>query len=218
MEQQRELKRETKERDFDDGNIYTILFTAGTALVTAGLKRAVMHFFIEQWRLWVFLVLNLVLLAIFFTSMRSTKREAHQESENRVNIMEERIRRPNKQSEPSQEDKEKDETVYKHNVESAEAESEYKSCNLHFESDNENVVDEEENEDEMEPPRLSKEELNERVEAFIATFRQHLVSDARKCREHSFYKKKESEKFTNLQKRSNINISSHGAKYLVMQA
>jgi len=38
-------------------------------------------------------------------------------------------------------------------------------------------------EDEFEPGRLSNEELNERVEAFITTFRQHLVLDARRGRD-----------------------------------
>ncbi|CAA7023303.1 unnamed protein product [Microthlaspi erraticum] len=38
-------------------------------------------------------------------------------------------------------------------------------------------------EDELEPGRLSNEELNERVEAFITTFRQHLALDARRGRD-----------------------------------
>ncbi|XVF14936.1 hypothetical protein REPUB_Repub09cG0104100 [Reevesia pubescens] len=47
------------------------------------------------------------------------------------------------------------------------------------------VVVEEEN---IEPPKLSNKELNERVEAFITMFRQHLALDARKGRrEHTFY-------------------------------
>ncbi|VVB04315.1 unnamed protein product [Arabis nemorensis] len=48
---------------------------------------------------------------------------------------------------------------------------------------NKKVVDFNGGEDEFEPGRLSNEELNERVEAFITTFRQHLVLDARRGRD-----------------------------------
>ncbi|XP_031254763.1 uncharacterized protein LOC116112777 [Pistacia vera] len=68
-----EVKKECNKREAKE--IYTVLFTAGTALLMACLKKAIMLILIEQWRLWVFLVLNLVLLAIFFTSVHSTSRD-----------------------------------------------------------------------------------------------------------------------------------------------
>ncbi|XP_024038009.1 uncharacterized protein LOC18038195 [Citrus clementina] len=60
--------------------------------------------------------------------------------------------------------------------------------------------------DEAEPPQLSKEELNERAEAFIATFRQHLVLDAIRGREVQLFnrlQKRENRSFPRVQKTTN---------------
>ncbi|TXG59051.1 hypothetical protein EZV62_016880 [Acer yangbiense] len=207
-----ENKIEAKEREFGDESIYTVLFTAGTALLMACLKRFIMMFFIEQWRLWVFLLLNVVLLAIFFTSMPSSKTTTttttktstqDQESEEKINI----TKKPQGGCGPESE--EIDDHV---NVEKCEKKLESKRSeeNDHQKQSIEEGVNENENEDdddeEEETSRLSKEELNERVEAFIATFRKHLVSDAIRGRSdhHCFYKKKRE------------NFSSQGGKCFVL--
>ncbi|KAK2647608.1 hypothetical protein Ddye_015097 [Dipteronia dyeriana] len=194
-----EKKIEAKEREFGDESIYTVLFTAGTALLMACLKRLIMMFFIEQWRLWVFLLLNVVLLAIFFTSMPSSKTTTttttstqNQESEEKINIS----KKPQCGCGPESE--EVDDHV---NVEKSEKKLEGKrreendhqkqSMKQSIEDGvNENEADGDDGEEET--SRLSKEELNERVEAFIATFRKHLVSDAIRGRsdQHCFNKKK----------------------------
>ena len=107
-----------------------------------------------------FIVLNLVLLTILFTSVSSTSSE-NQECNSgdgeadRVPVKVERKETGQCRWPPAQVDQE----VLK------ECDEEW------FE-----VVDKMEEE---EVPKLSKEALNERVEAFILMFRQHLVSDAR---------------------------------------
>ncbi|XWS32819.1 hypothetical protein CRYUN_Cryun22dG0022400 [Craigia yunnanensis] len=55
-------------------------------------------------------------------------------------------------------------------------------------------------EENIEPPKLSKEELNERVEAFNAMFRQHLALDGRKGRDKFYVDRKQADmkKYINL--------------------
>ncbi|KAJ4707548.1 ABC transporter F family member 4 [Melia azedarach] len=181
-----EEKRETKEREFGDENMYTVLFTAGTALLMVGLKRAVMMFFIEQWRFWVFLVLNLVLLAIFFTSMHNPdvqNQEQEGDGDNKRKIK--KCGHGGEVNEENEEDKECGYFSCDEQVDEAESNGKNNKLRGGKWNENENEEEAEEEEEELEPPspRLSKEELNERVEAFIATFRKHLVLDARKGRE-----------------------------------
>lgn len=173
-----DVKRESNKREVKE--IYTVLFTAGTALLMACLKRAVMLMLIEQWRLWVFLVLNLVLLAIFFTSMHSISRDeqtlqGHGNVQSKkgyggCEIVEDRS------------DNVKTERMRRHRQECVEV----LEAQILTENEQEGVVEE----DCEEGPRLSKEELNERAEAFIATFRQHLILDARKGRDINIHNRR----------------------------
>ncbi|EXB47710.1 hypothetical protein L484_010495 [Morus notabilis] len=79
--------RVTKEREFeDDCCIHLVLFTAGTAVLMACLKKVLVVFLLEKWRAWVFVLLNLVLLAILFTSTLSKPKESQKESNN-VEVM-----------------------------------------------------------------------------------------------------------------------------------
>lgn len=165
-----EVKREVKEREFGDESIQTVLFTAGTAVLMACLKRFIMMFFIEQWRLWVFLVLNVVLLAILFTSYKTSSTTTNQEDEKLKNV-----KRVEEKEEKCEE-----------NVKGEEEERA-------MEDDEIEVIEDggiEEEEEEEESPRLSKEELNERVEAFIATFRRQLASDAIRSRNQCGFSKR----------------------------
>ncbi|KAG2261307.1 hypothetical protein Bca52824_068386 [Brassica carinata] len=168
----------------------TSLLTAFVVLSMACLK----HFYsvsylIEQWRSLVFLLLNIVLLAVYFTSTRPISGETRDfktRSGSRMRMVRRKKSRKTRMvEEPS---------CYKQDFLVVEPKEVIKNCVVEekkrvcpeFE---ETVKDcllqkkyNEEEEDEIEPGRLSNEELNERVEAFITTFRQHLVLDARRGR------------------------------------
>ncbi|KAH9739851.1 hypothetical protein KPL71_019269 [Citrus sinensis] len=202
MEAKREcVKLEAREREFEDESKYTVLFTAGTAFLLVGLKRVIMMFLIEQWRLWVFIILNLVLMAIFFTSMHCKSSDQTQNQESRGdNVKVQKM-------------------IKKRNEESGywSADDQVEECNTDNKlqretSENKEVTgmedydDADADADEAEPPQLSKEELNERAEAFIATFRQHLVLDAIRGREVQLFnrlQKRENRSFPRVQKTTN---------------
>ncbi|XP_028775292.1 uncharacterized protein LOC114732174 [Neltuma alba] len=178
-------EREAKETEHEEDTIHTFVFTAGTVLLMVCLKR----FLVEQWRAWVFLILNLILLAILFTSLRPRS------SANEGIAEEEKNDRTKKKKAPE----------FSQEIEDA------KDCYEEqcWASDVQNERDEKEEEEvvveaEDEAPRLSKEELNERVEAFIAMFRQHLVSDARRAENYRFQR--------------NSNMTPKGLKCLIVEA
>lgn len=157
MEKRRESGRVTEQRELlqvQDYVMHMVLLTAGASV------SVLMVFLMEQWRAWVFIVLNLVLLAILFTSVSSTSSE-NQECNSgdgeadRVPVKVERKETRQCRWPPAQVDQEV-----------------LKECD-------EEWFEVEDKMEEEEVPKLSKEALNERVEAFILMFRQHLVSDAR---------------------------------------
>ncbi|XP_022741891.1 uncharacterized protein LOC111293412 [Durio zibethinus] len=181
----------------NDQNVNTALFTAGIVLLMVCLKRASLLFLAEQWRAWVFLVLNIVLLAIFFTSMNPNSSQiSHQESKKNDEEM--------KQKRGNCNDVEacnKELMLNSKKRSKTEADEE--------KPENDQLLVEEEN---IEPPKLSKEELNERVEAFIAMFRQHLALDARKGRDHKFHAER---KPADMKK--HMTLSSDGVNCLVLK-
>ncbi|KAL0014183.1 hypothetical protein SO802_001252 [Lithocarpus litseifolius] len=194
-------ERVIEERDHEDGSTgHTILFSAGTlALLMACVKCAMPNLLVEQWRAWVFLVLNLVLLAILFTSTRSEEASNEtQQCKNNVAMKDERNK------------KNKSHCCTGSAPEVEECTIECKEI-VHSEKiiSGGNNEPEEKVEDDAEIPRLSKEELNERVETFIAMFRQHLVSDAKKGRAQ-FFEKSERAKTLNFRRvaKSNVNLTS----------
>ncbi|KAG6602469.1 hypothetical protein SDJN02_07196, partial [Cucurbita argyrosperma subsp. argyrosperma] len=143
--------RESKQGEVEDKDCTSRgVLSAGTALLMAAcLKRAVVLFFlVEQWRIWVFLALNLILVTIFFTSSPAS----YSESQTQEPTKKKKIR----SSEPEK-------------VEEVEIKQQ--------EMDKEEEIEEDEEEEVI---GLSKEELNERVEAFIVMFKKQLISDARK--------------------------------------
>lgn len=157
MEKRRESGRVTEQRELlqvQDYVMHMVLLTAGASV------SVLMVFLMEQWRAWVFIVLNLVLLAILFTSVSSTSGE-NQECNSgdgeadRVPVKVEKKETRQCRWPPAQVDQEV-----------------LKECD-------EEWFEVEDKMEEEEVPKLSKEALNERVEAFILMFRQHLVSDAR---------------------------------------
>uniref|UniRef100_A0A9I9DNC9 Uncharacterized protein n=1 Tax=Cucumis melo TaxID=3656 RepID=A0A9I9DNC9_CUCME len=163
-----EINRELKQGgEFEDkDSIRNALLSAGTALLMATcLKKAVVMFLVEQWRIWVFLALNLILVAIFFTSNPANYSETQkQETSGKTK------QKKTENIELKEAKKEEDKTKQKktENREFKEARKE------------EDEIEEEEEEEEEEEIGLSKEELNERVEAFIVMFKKQLISDARK--------------------------------------
>ncbi|PON59426.1 hypothetical protein PanWU01x14_159360 [Parasponia andersonii] len=185
--ERREIEKGTKERDFeDDYYIHNIvLFTAGAAVLMACLKRAVVVFLSEEWRAWVFVVLNLVLLAILFTSTLSTSND--NEIHRNDNAGETKIERNKKTRRQRSKYGWSEEQVTKRH-ESEDEECRKSSGRSSTSGGNEEALS---REDQVEAPKLSKEELNERAEAFIVMFRQHLVSDARKCGKYLFEERQE---------------------------
>ncbi|KAM1058755.1 uncharacterized protein LOC126612223 [Malus sylvestris] len=161
----------------ESGRVNTVLFTAGAAVAMACLKRVIlMVFLMEQWRASVFLLLNLVLLAIVFTSISSgtsnINRNRDCENDNGEGIKSngggKKRREYRCQSAPQAVEEVK------------ECEDEMCKSSARGGGESEQERDEDDTEEEEEEVRkLSEEDLNEKVEAFIVMFRQHLVSDAR---------------------------------------
>ncbi|CAL5370596.1 unnamed protein product [Camellia sinensis] len=142
--------------------VWFALFAAGTAALVACLQRTAV---VEQWRVWVFLALNLLLLAILFTSSTCTATSWVNNNDTSV---------------PSDEASEESNTEAQHKINGSKIGR--KQCRRRVMSADEDERDEDDdNDDDDAKPthQLSKEELNERVEAFIAMFRQQLVSDAK---------------------------------------
>ncbi|KAM1656713.1 hypothetical protein TB2_044964 [Malus domestica] len=157
----------------EGGRVNTVLFTAGAAVLMACLKRFIlMVFLMEHWRAWVFLLLNLVLLAVVFTSIssRTSNTDRNRECENNA----EGFKRNEGAKRREYRCPSAPQIVER--VKVCEDEVCKRSASGGGESEQERVEDDTEEE---EVRKLSKEDLNERVEAFIVMFRQHLVSNSR---------------------------------------
>ncbi|KAL3525984.1 hypothetical protein ACH5RR_014356 [Cinchona calisaya] len=171
------------------GQLQAMWFAAGTAAFMACLERAVLVSFVEQWRVVVFLALNLLLLAILFTSPSppaSSNEPTSQESYDNVDFkVEGRNKRKDQcTSRPSMISEANDD-----NDEDCMGDRlKFLKCRSKREN-HEHVIEKKILEDttKNQAHELSKEELNERAEAFITMFRQHLVSDAKgkSCRVNS---------------------------------
>ncbi|GMI99185.1 hypothetical protein like AT3G28420 [Hibiscus trionum] len=179
-------------------NVNTALFTAGMAVLVVCLKRALLLFLVQQWRAWVFLVLNLVLLAIFFTSMNPNSCQTSQQEINKKDEETKKKTGDLKEIEACKEEDQQQHDEVSHSKKRSKSEEDEEIVKKE-------LVVEEEEEENIEALKLSKEELNERVEAFIAMFRQHLASDARNGRKVSDLKKK------------HINLSSDGVNSFVLK-
>ncbi|KAK7271722.1 hypothetical protein RJT34_27855 [Clitoria ternatea] len=172
-ENEREITKEEEEHKED--SVHTIVFTAGTFFLMVCLK----HFLVEQWRAWVFLILNVILLAIMFMSMRSSYRERS------VEEVQNEKRKPRECTQEVEEGKE----CHKKQCWGSSTSSSDSTTHVDvksYEIEEDDVEEEEEEEEHV--PVLSKEELNERVEAFIAMFRQHLISDVKQAESFRLHK------------------------------
>ncbi|KAL3526470.1 hypothetical protein ACH5RR_011126 [Cinchona calisaya] len=161
------------------GQLQAIWFAAGTAAFMACLQRAVLASFVEQWRVVVFLSLNLLLLAILFTSppplspLASSNEPTVQDLNENMEFEIEGTKKRRKQgSSTTTAADDHPEDVTNDRWKLLKCRSKRQNQNG-VQNLNEATVKNQANYE------LSKEELNERVEAFIAMFRQHLVSDAK---------------------------------------
>nr|GEW93608.1 oligopeptide transport ATP-binding protein like [Tanacetum cinerariifolium]GEZ28865.1 oligopeptide transport ATP-binding protein like [Tanacetum cinerariifolium] len=142
-------------------NLQAVWFAAGMAVIIACLERAVVVSIFKQLHMWVFLALNLLLIAILFTSKYPLQD----------------LKNPSQKCDSSQDSCKKPPSPGPEVVEDhrdAVVEDGVKG--------NEDMAFEEEDEgdDEKTTTLLTNDELNERVEAFISRFRQeYLVSDVK---------------------------------------
>ncbi|CAI8594385.1 unnamed protein product [Vicia faba] len=164
-----ECERETNE-EFNEDSIQTIMFTLGTFLLMVSLK----SFLLEKWRAYVFIILNVILLSIIYMSMKP-KYCSNRNIENESN--DEEVKNGDKEKKGAceySEEIEEDKECYRKQSWNSTSSS---TSSIHH-VDVENEIDENDDEEEDEQVEvLSKEELNERVEAFIAMFRKHLILD-----------------------------------------
>jgi len=179
-----EMKRDIR---VEEENMCTSLLTAVVVLSMACLKHfSSVSYLIEQWRSLVFLILNVVLLAVYFTSTRPNLGRSHDfktRRGGRLRMMREKKNKIKKKKtrvvvEPACFDQGFLLVEPKEVIKKCVLVEETKDCLFHKKE-----IEYNGEEDEFEPGRLSNEELNERVEAFITTFRQHLVLDARRGRD-----------------------------------
>ncbi|CAN0857571.1 hypothetical protein LINGRAHAP2_LOCUS6810 [Linum grandiflorum] len=140
-----------------------LLYTAGTstiAMAAWGKNMREMMLIMDQWRVHVFLLLNFLLLAIFLISLLSSSAFSTMHTEPESN-------RRKSQVEPEPKRAEEAGIRVTMNVNEDAKEKCGSRVDQHHDND-----------DEDQSLLLSNEELNERAEAFIAMFREHLVRDA----------------------------------------
>ncbi|XP_073018012.1 uncharacterized protein [Primulina eburnea] len=144
-----------------DDQMKAVWFAAGTAALMACIERATFVSLFTHWRVWAFLVLNLLLLAILFTSKSQTSYPDHSSDSQ------------DGDADPEL-DKKKKTQLWQPQV------STNVIARVQFVENATRINCEEDGKLQEEAQfELTKEELNERVENFIAMFRQHLVSDSK---------------------------------------
>ncbi|KAL7100808.1 hypothetical protein ACP275_08G018000 [Erythranthe tilingii] len=157
----------------EDDQLNAVSFAAGTAACIACIERAVVVF--VHWRVWAFLALNLLLLAILFTS------KSPKSSSNAINREEDGANYSKFKKEKNKKIKQE----CSHLLVSTDGGrnpvgNETKIADDEYETKNKEEEEEEDGVKKEDYDQLSEEELNERVEAFITMFRQqYLVSDVK---------------------------------------
>ncbi|XP_059295271.1 uncharacterized protein LOC132048382 [Lycium ferocissimum] len=159
---------DTKKQD----KLQAVWFAAGVAALMACLERAILVSFVEQWRVIAFIALNLLLLAILFTSRTTpttpiveTSQESISSNTTESKFEEREVKECKKHLVPC--------------VEEVSEEAITKDVKEEYTTDKRENREEELHDSMDEPQQISMEELNERAEAFITMFRQHLISDAK---------------------------------------
>ncbi|KAG6396002.1 hypothetical protein SASPL_142136 [Salvia splendens] len=159
--------------DEAEDRVRAVSFAAGTAAFMACIERAFMVSVFMHWRVWAFLALNLLLLAILFTSKSQNTESSQIQSKNggdeaEIKRSKKARHRQRKQLLPTSGGA-AEECVVAATEEAPRAEGEVEVEN--GENEIEGKLDEYD--------ELSEEELKQRVENFIAMFRQHLICDAK---------------------------------------
>ena len=155
--------------DGGEDRLRAVSFAAGTAAFMACIERAFMVSVFMHWRVWAFLALNLLLLAILFTS-KSQNAESNQiQCKNGGDEAE--VKRSKK-------------TRHRHRKQLLPTEKCVVAATEEAPPPPPREVEVENGENEIEGKldeydELSEEELKQRVENFIAMFRQHLICDAK---------------------------------------
>ncbi|XP_073029686.1 uncharacterized protein [Primulina eburnea] len=144
-----------------DDQIKAVWFAAGTAALMACIERATVVSLFAHWRVWAFLLLNLLLLPILFTSKSQTSNSNHSTDTQYGN------------ADPELDKKKKMQPWQPHVSANIIARVQCVENETNIKCDEDGKVLEEAQFE------FSKEELNQRVENFIAMFRQHLVSDSK---------------------------------------
>ncbi|KAL6551527.1 hypothetical protein OROGR_007681 [Orobanche gracilis] len=143
-----------------EDQIKAVSFAAGMSACMAFIQRSIVVSVFVHWRVWAFLALNLLLLAILVTS--------------KFQII------PTDQENRGSSDLKRKKTRQERRLQISTNGGGEKVKLPKFVYPSEQEVNNEEDDGKKEDcDDLSKEELNQRVEAFIAMFRQHLVSDAK---------------------------------------
>ncbi|KAK4393052.1 hypothetical protein Sango_1776000 [Sesamum angolense] len=171
-----------------EDQVKAVCFAAGTAALMACIERAVVVSVFMHWRVWAFLALNLLLLAILFTSKSQTPSD-------------DIVREDGVNSEIKKKKRFRQECSTNGGGEMLKSDERGEAVMYEKENSVEDDGKKEENE------QLSKEELNQRVEAFIAMFRQHLVSDAKSCGLH----------YQDKRNSSKSNISAFGVNFGMLE-
>lgn len=159
-----------------DKHLHTALFTMLIALLMLCFQRAhVVVSLAEQWRARIFILLNLLLLAVLFTSHPFTRASSNDEENSR----EEEAERSKKVASKRRRDMDVVITSsYAEELCEFSRNNKSTSCNNNVFV---NKVDDEVSNERVEDVEfLSEEELNRRVEAFISMFKQHLLSDSKR--------------------------------------
>ncbi|BAU01127.1 hypothetical protein VIGAN_11028900 [Vigna angularis var. angularis] len=126
--------------------------------------------------------------AILFMSLRPTNLDHSSETESSVEQVKSDNKEKKKPSGGSQETEEGKDCYIKQSWSSSST-STGSNTDTYVDAENEVAEEDEEDEEEEEHvPVLSKEELNERVEAFITMFRQHLISDVKQAESFRLHK------------------------------
>lgn len=161
----------------DHHELQAVWFAAGTAAFIACIERAVVVSLFTHWHVWAFLALNLLLLAILFTSSRpqiqsKIQIDSREDEDDASQLINGKSTISEDQCRPLISNTRKAKQLCEIGV----VESEKKLAEI----DNTISTGETDEKREGHDYQLSKEELNQRVEAFIAMFRkQYLVSDVK---------------------------------------
>ncbi|KAL1538633.1 hypothetical protein AAHA92_27353 [Salvia divinorum] len=159
--------------DGEEQRLRAVSFAAGTAAFMACVERACMVSVFMHWRVWAFLALNLLLLAILFTSKSQNAEPSQLRCKNGAGEELKRSRktrhRQRNQLTPASSGCAAEKCAV------AEVAAEEAPPQPAAEGEVENRI-----EGKLDDyDELSEEELKQRVENFIAMFRQHLICDAK---------------------------------------